>query len=167
MLMRLGYKPAIITEDWKSDRFKKFVEDWALAAASAKALTKVRIAVMQKMQNMGDILGDEVAYFQKFGIECLHEGIGQVYRCLEEVTEEEIDAQIAEDEKNFAGCDKVPEKYHRYAAKIQLAFEKFCEKKNYDGFSANFDAFGDDGRFEQLPILGACNMMVLCSVPSS
>ena len=159
MLMRLGYKPAIITEDWKSDRFKKLVEDWALAAASAKALTKVRIAVMQKMQNMGDILGDEVAYFQKFGIECLHEGIGQVYRCLEEVTEEEIDAQIAEDEKNFAGCDKVPEKYHRYAAKIQLAFEKFCEKKNYDGFSANFDAFGDDGRFEQLPILGACNMM--------
>ncbi len=159
MLMRLGYKPAIITEDWKSDRFKKFVEDWALAAATAKALTKVRIAVMQKMQNMGDILGDERAYFEKFGIECLHEGIGQVYRCLEEVTEEEIDAQIAEDKKNFAGCDEVPEKYHRYAAKIQLAFEKFCAKKNYDGFSANFDAFGDDGRFEQLPILGACNMM--------
>lgn len=159
MLMRLGYKPAIITEDWKSDAFKKFVENWAIAAATAKALTKVRFAVMQKMQNMGDILGDEVAFFQKFGVEVLHEGIGQVYRCLEKVTEEEIDAQIAEDYKNFKVADDLPEKNHRYAAKIQIAFEKFCEKKKYDGFSANFDAFGDDGRFEQLPILGACNMM--------
>ena len=25
MLMRLGYHPAIITEDWKSDKFKEFV----------------------------------------------------------------------------------------------------------------------------------------------
>lgn len=159
MLMRLGVKPAIITEDWKSDNFKTFVGNWAQAAATAKDLRKVRIAVMEKMKNMGDILGDEVAFFRVFGIEVLHEGIGQVYRCLEEVTEEEIDAQIAEDYKNYEVSADIPEKNHRYAAKIQLAFEKFCEQKGYDGFSANFDAFGADGRFEQLPILGACNML--------
>lgn len=91
MLMRLGYHPAIITEDWKSDKFKEFVGNWAMAAGTVNALRKCRLALMQKMQNMGDILGDEVAFFQKFGIEVLHEGIGQVVAELANVTEEEID----------------------------------------------------------------------------
>ena len=32
VLMRCGVKPAIITDDWKSDSFKKFFGDWAYAA---------------------------------------------------------------------------------------------------------------------------------------
>lgn len=159
MLMRLGYEPAIITEDWKSERFKTFVEDWGMAAATARRLCTCRLALMQKMQNMGDILGDEVAFFQTFGIEVLHEGIGQVRACLDEVTEKEVDDQIAADMSNFEIAENLPKANHRYAAKLQLAFEKFMKKKNYDGFSANFMVYEEDGRFEQLPILGACNMM--------
>ncbi len=159
MLMRLGYHPSIITEDWKSDRFKSYVQDWAMAAATAHRLCSVRLACFEKMQNMGDILGDEVAYFQTFGIEMLTEGIGEVVSCMNEVTEAEIDAQIAEDYKNFEVDKNIPEKNHRYAAKLELAFEKFCEEHNYDGFTANFNAFKEDGRFEQIPILGSSNMM--------
>jgi L-arabinose isomerase len=158
MLMRLGYKPAIITEDWKSDRFQTFVEDWAIAANTVRRLKSCRLALMQKMQNMGDILGDEVAYFQKFGIEVLHEGVGQIVSYMDKISESEVDAQIAQDHKNFEVID-VPDKNHRYAAKLQLAFEKFLEAKNYDGFSANFMIYEEDGRLDQLPILGACNMM--------
>ncbi|HWR29940.1 MAG TPA: arabinose isomerase, partial [Negativicutes bacterium] len=109
-------------------------------------------------QNMGDILGDEVAYFQKFGIEVLHEGVGQIVSYMDHISESEIDAQIAVDQKNFEVKD-VPEKNHRYAARLQLAFEKFLEAKKYDGFSANFMIYEEDGRLDQLPILGACNMM--------
>jgi len=158
MLMRLGYKPAIITEDWKNVRFKTFVENWALAANTVRRLKSCRLALMQKMQNMGDILGDEVAYFQRFGIEVLHEGVGQIVRYLDLISESEVDAQIAVDKKNFEVKD-VPEKNHRYAARLQLAFEKFLEAKKYDGFSANFMIYEEDGRLDQLPILGACNMM--------
>jgi L-arabinose isomerase len=159
MLMRLGYNHAIITEDWESDAFHDYFENWSMAAGTAKALCRVRLALMQKMQNMGDILGDEVAFYQKFGIEILHEGIGQVVSCMEQVTEEEIDGQIAEDRKNFEIDPKLTDEVHRYAAKLQIAFEKFCEAKGYDGFSANFNVFKEDGRIRQLPILGACNMM--------
>ena len=159
MLMRLGVEPTIITEDWKSDEFKSFVEDWAQAANTARKLSKVRLALMQKMQNMGDILGDEVAFFRKFGIEVLHEGIGQVVKFMDQVSEAEIDAQVAEDAKNFEIQPDVPVKNHRYAAKLQIAFEKFLASKNYDGFSANFTVFEEDGRIDQLPILGACNML--------
>lgn len=159
MLMRLGYNPAIITDDWKSKNFKTFVQDWAMAAATAQRLCSVRLACFEKMKNMGDILGDEVAYFQKFGIELLHDGIGGVVACMEKVTEAEIDAQIAEDYKNFEVDPNITTENHRYAAKLQLGFEKFCEEKNYDGFSANFDAFKEDGRFDQIPIYGSSNMM--------
>lgn len=159
MFMRMGYKPAIITEDWKSEHFRIFVQDWAMAAATVRSMQKVRFALFEKMKNMGDILGDEVAYFQKFGIEVLHEGIGEILACMDKVTEEEIDAEIAENFKRFEVQADVPEKNHRYAVKMQLGFQKFCEKKNYDGFTANFDAFGEDGRFEQIPILGSSNMM--------
>lgn len=159
MLMRLGYEPAIITEDWKSDAFKSFVADWAQAANAANKMSHVRLALMQKMQNMGDILGDEVAYFQKLGIEVLHEGIGQIVTFMDQVTEAEIDAQIAEDHKNFEVQPDVPEKNHRYAAKLQVALEKFLASKNYDGFSANFTVYEEDGRLDQLPILAASNMM--------
>ncbi len=159
VLMRLGYKPAIITEDWKSDRFKAIVKDWALAAATARRLCSVRLACFEKMKNMGDILGDEFAYFKTFGIELLHEGIGQVVACMGEVTEAEIDEQLALDAKVFEIDPKITRENHRYAAKLQLGFEKFCERKGYDGFSANFDAFKEDGRFEQIPIYGSSNMM--------
>ncbi len=159
MLMRLGVEPAIITEDWKSEAFKSFVEDWAQAANTANKLTKVRLAVMQKMQNMGDIMGDEVAYFRKLGIEVLHEGIGLIVKQMETISEAEIDAQIAEDKKNFEIQADLPEASHRYAAKLQLAFEKFMIENEYDGFSANFTVFGEDGRIDQLPILGASNLM--------
>lgn len=159
MLMRLGYKPAIITEDWRGEYFHTFVEDWTMAAATAHRLCSVRLACFEKMKNMGDILGDEVAYFQKFGIELLHEGIGQVVACMEKVTDAEIDAQLAKDAVNFEVDPNITEENHRYAAKLQLGFEKFCEEKQYDGFSANFDAFKEDGRFDQIPIYASSNMM--------
>lgn len=159
MLLRLGYDPAIITEDWQSEAFCSYVKDWALAAAAVHGLAKTRTACFEKMKNMGDILGDEFAFFKVFGMELLHEGIGSVQACLERVTEQEIDAQIAEDRKNFNIDEKLSEEAHRYAARLQLAFEKYCEEKNYDGFTANFDVFGEDGRFRQLPLLAASNMM--------
>jgi L-arabinose isomerase len=42
---------------------------------------------------------------------------------------------------------------------MQLGFEKFLIDKGYDGFSANFDSFREDGRFEQIGMLAASNLM--------
>ena len=159
MLLRLGVKPAIITEDWQSDNFKNFFADWAVAANTAAAIRKLRIAVMCKMQGMGDIMGDEVAFFRVFGLEVNHEGIGKVYKWLDKVTEKEVDDYIAIDKKNFEIDPKLPAESHRYAARLQLAFEKFLDEGNYVGCSPNFDVYKDDGRIKQLPILGASNML--------
>lgn len=159
MILRLGVEPVIVTEDWESTRFHDFVSDWAAAAMTARELKRLRACVMSKMQGMGDILGDEVAYFRMLGIEVYHEGMGGVVRCIDKVTEAEVDACVALDRQNFEISPELPEASHRYAARLQLAFEKFLDENGYDAFSANFNAYKDDGRISQLPILGATNML--------
>lgn len=159
MLMRIGIKPTIITEDWETDAFKSFFNDWAAAAMTAATMKKMRVSLIEKMQGMGDIMGDEVAFMRKFGIEVNYDGIGEVVKCMKEVTEDQIDEYVAEDKKNFEIAPDLSTERHRYAAKLQIAYEKFCEKYNYDGFSANFNVYREDGRISQLPILGASNML--------
>lgn len=159
MLMRLDIEPAIITEDWESKAFKDYVSDWATAAMTVSSMKSMRVSIIGKMQGMGDIMGDEVAFMHKFGVEVNYDGIGEVYKCMQEVTEEQITDYVMIDHQNFEVSEDLPTDTHRYAAKLQIAYENFCQKFNYDGFSANFNVYREDDRFKQLPILGASNML--------
>jgi len=159
IILRTGIRPTIITEDWKSKNFKSFINDWARAAQTVRYLKKMRIAIFGRMRGMADIVGDDAAFFRKIGPEANHESIGDVYRCMESVSDGEIEAQILEDRKNFTIDPKLSEDSHRYAVRLQLGFEKLLELKDYDGFSANFDVFKEDGRFKQIPMLGASNIL--------
>jgi L-arabinose isomerase len=159
MILQAGIVPTIITDDWQSADFHNFFEDWARAARTASTLKKMRIAVFERMKGMGDIVGDDGVLFRTIGPEINHEGLGQVYEYMQTVTEDEIKAQMAEDRKNFKIDPKLPEKNHHYAVKLQLGFEKLLQQHQYDGFSVNFDAFKEDGRFEQIHMLAASNLM--------
>lgn len=159
MVMRTGIKPAIITEDWKSEAFKSFFADWASAVNTVANLKRMKISIMGRMPGMGDIVGDDAAFFRKFGLEVNHESIGEIYRYMQTVTPDEISAQIDVDKANFEIDPKLPVESHRYAAALQLAFEKFLVDKGYDGFSAQFSVYKEDGRFKQLPMLGASNLL--------
>ena len=159
VLMRCGYKPAIITDDWKADSFKSFVGDWAQAANTAARLKNTKLAIFSRMHNMGDIMGDDAALGRIFGVEANHETIGPVVRLMESTTDAEIDALIAEDRKNFKIAPDLPEEDHRYAARLQLGFEKFLIEHGYLGFSQFFNIYKEDGRLRQLPILGGSNLL--------
>ena len=159
VLMRLGMKPAVITEDWKNPRFTQFFADWAQAAATVAQLQKTKVAIFSRMHNMGDIIGDDAALCRKFGVEANFETIGPVYRLMEETTEKEIDDQIAEDKKNFKIDPNLPVENHRYAARMQIGFEKFLIANGYDGFSQFFNIYKEDGRLKQLPILGGSSLL--------
>jgi L-arabinose isomerase len=149
----------VISEDWKSNNFKSFVSDWARAAQAACALRKMKVAVFGKMHGMGDTLSDEAAFTRVIGPEVNREYIGQVVRNMEEVTEKEIDAQVAADKKNFKVDPGMPPDRHRYAVRLQLGFKKLLEDGGYGAFSAHFDVFKGDGRFKQIPMLAASNLM--------
>lgn len=159
VLMRCGIKPAIITDDWQSGDFKRFFEDWAQAANTAAGLKKTKVALFGRMHNMGDILGDDAAFCRKFGVEANFETIGPVYALMEQVTAAEIAAQIEEDKRNFTLDPKLPGESHRYAARMQIAFEKFLIAGGYDGFSQFFNIYKEDGRLKQLPILAGSSLL--------
>ena len=160
MIMRMGTQNHhIITEDWQSDNFKQYFSDWALAANTAARLRRMKAAIFGRMHNMGDILGDDAAFYRVFGLEVNQVTIGPVLRNMEAATEAEIDALIEEDKKNFEIDPSLPEESHRYAAKMQYGFEKYLIDNGYEGFSQFFDIYKEDGRLSQLPILGASNLM--------
>lgn len=159
VLMRCGVNPAIITDDWKAESFKSFFADWAQVANTYMRMKRTKVAIFGRMHNMGDIMGDDAAVCRKFGVEANHETIGPVYYNMEAVTEAEVDAQVEEDRKNFHIDPKLPVDKHRYAARLQLGFEKFLKDNGYEGFSQYFNIYKEDGRFSQIPILASSNLL--------
>jgi len=159
MLYHAGVRPAVVTEDWQSEEFKSFVGDWARAAKTAGELKRMRIASFGRMKGMGDIVGNDEIMLRVLGPEVNFEGIGDVRKRMDRVTEKEIDAQVAEDSRNFAIDPRLPSENHRYAARLQLGIQQFLKEFGYDGYSANFGVFEEDGRFTQIPMLAASNLM--------
>src|SRR5699024_6416482 len=68
-------------------------------------------------------------------------------------------AQVQVERDRFAVDEDMPEKNLRYAAKMYLGFKNFLEKGGYAGFSAHFDVFKGDGRFEQIHMMAGSNLM--------
>lgn len=149
----------VISADWKSDEFKSFVGDWSRAAQTAATLKRMRIASIGKMHGMGDTLSDEAAFTRVIGPEVNREYMGEVHRMMESITDDEISAQIEIERNRFEVDEDMPEKNLRYAVRMYLGFKKFLEEHNYQGFSAHFDTFKGDGRFEQINMLAASNLM--------
>jgi L-arabinose isomerase len=149
----------VISADWKSDEFKNYVGDWAKAAQTAAALKRMRIASIGKMHGMGDTLSDEAAFTRIIGPEVNREYIGEVYRLMESVSDEEIDERMIIERNRFDVDEDMPEKNLRYAVRMYLGFRTFLEENKYQGFSTHFDTFKGDGRFEQINILAASNLM--------
>lgn len=149
----------VISADWKSKEFKDFVSEWAAAAMVAAALKRMKIASFGKMHGMGDTLSDEAAFTRIIGPEVNREYMGDIYRQMEQVEDGEIDAQIEIEKKRFAIDADMPDSNLRYAVRMYLGFRKFLIKNKYSGFSAHFDTFSGDGRFEQINMLAASNLM--------
>lgn len=159
MLRTTGDKFEVISADWKSDEFKSYVGDWARAAQASSALKKMKIASIGKMHGMGDTLSDEAAFTRIIGPEVNREYIGQIYRNMEAVSEEAIDEQMQIEKERFEVDEEMPEENLRYAVRMYLGFKAFLEDGEYAGFSAHFDTFKGDGRFEQINMLAASNLM--------
>ncbi|MEL7835074.1 L-fucose/L-arabinose isomerase family protein [Fodinibius sp. Rm-B-1B1-1] len=159
ILRTCGDNFEVISADWKSDEFEDYVGDWAHAAQAASELRQMKIASIGKMHGMGDTLSDEAAFTRIIGPEVNREYMGQVFRNMESVSKEEVESQMAIERDRFDVDDDMPDENFRYAVRMYLGFKKFLEDGNYRGFSAHFDTFKGDGRFEQINMLAASNLM--------
>lgn len=158
-IVRGGFKCQFFAGNRHEQRFVDFVKDFAKAAQTRKFLRSMRTAIIGRMQGMGDILADDMALLSRIGPESCHETIGSVYSRMLTVTKNEIECQIEKDKGIFDIDPKLSYESHAEAVKTYLGFKKFLEDKGYDAFTAHFDVFGDDGRFKQLPLYAASNLM--------
>lgn len=139
--------------------FVEFVEDFAKACYTRTKLNNMRTGVFSRMCGMGDILTDGMAFLNKIGPETCHDTIGSVYSRMQKVSSKEIDAIIALDHERFDVDPKLSKESHEIAVRTYLGFKAYLEDMQYDAFTAHFDQFGDDGRFRQLPLYAASNLL--------
>ena len=159
ILMRLGISYQVYAGSRYSDDFQEFVKDFGKAAQALNELRSMRIGVLGRMQGMGDILTDELALFQKLGVEICHDSLGAVHDYMKELTKEEIEEEINADKERFVVDAQLSHQSHEIAVAEYLGFKKYVEENAYQGFTAHFDLFGEDGRFRQLPLYGASRLL--------
>jgi L-arabinose isomerase len=159
-LVRTGRPFSVITSDWRSPEFAQSFEDWARAAQAVTSLRETRIALLgYPMNGMGDILSDPPALLRRIGPTIVAEDLGGLVRRMEAVGDGDIDAVLTRHADLFQVDPALPRERHAYAARLELAIRAMLEERGYRGFSFHFDSIGGDGRFEQLPLLAASDLM--------
>jgi L-arabinose isomerase len=78
---------------------------------------------------------------------------------IDGVSDAEVDAVIDRHREQFEIASDLPRERHAYAARFELALRSLLDEKGYPGFSFHFDSIGGDGRFRQLPLLAASDLM--------
>lgn len=159
VLHRLNIKYQVFAGNRNEQRFLDFVEVFGKAAQAASALRRMRTAVFSRMQGMGDVLTDDLAFFSKVGPEFCHDTIGSVYSQMIAVSEKEVAEQIEADYERFEVDPKLTPESHSEAVRIYLGFRRYLKMHGYDAFTAHFDQFKSDGRFRQLPLYAASRLL--------
>jgi L-arabinose isomerase len=159
-LIRAGVPFSVITGDWRSDEFARDFEDWARAAQAVTTLRRSRIALLgYPMNGMGDIRYDPPAMLRRLGPTVVAEDLGGLVGRIEAVGDRDVDALLERHAANFEVAPDLPRERHAYAARMELAIRGMLSDGGYQGFSFHFDSIGGDGRFEQLPLLAASDLM--------
>lgn len=159
MIVRSGFACQFFAGERHDPRLVRFVEDFARAAMTYRALRKMKVGVLSRMSGMGDILIDDMTFFKNVGVEICNYTIGSVYSRMQEVTKREIDLQIEKDHASFVIDHKLTYDSHAEAVKMYLGFKRWLTDKGFGAFTAHFDIFGDDRRFRQLPLYAASQLM--------
>ena len=159
-IVRAGLPFSVITGDWQSAEFAHAFEDWARAAQAVTELRRTRIGLLgYPMNGMGDILYDPPSLLRRIGPTIVSEDLGPLVNRIDAVSDASIEAVLARHAEVFDVASDLPRERHAYAARFEVAIRGLLEDKGYAGFSFHFDSIGGDGRFKQLPLLAASDLM--------
>ena len=159
-LLRAGVPFSVITDDWRSGSFRTSFGSWARAAMTVTALKATKIALFgYPMNGMGDVLYDPPSLMRRIGPMVVHENLGDLYRKMQKVSDADVEELVALHHQRFEVSPDLPAAAHAYAARMELAIRSMLEEGGYSGFAFHFEPAGKDGRFEQLPLLAASDLM--------
>lgn len=159
-LLRAGIPYSVVTEEWRSDAFLEAFASWARAARTVTSLKATKIALFgYPMNGMEDVLYDPTALLRRIGPTVANENLGDVLVRMQAVEADRVEQVRARHAEQFEIDPDLPPERHAYAIRFELALRDLLEDGGYRGFSVHFEPVGRDGRFEQLPLLAASNLM--------
>ena len=158
-LLRLNKNYIVVTGDWHSKEFKQKIATFSSAAKAVKKMKDTKIAVFGQMPGMGDILINPHTFMQQFGTRVDHCNIGLIAQKMDKVQDKEIKELVTINHQNFDIDPKLTLESEQYACRFQIAVEQFLEENKYNAWSMYFDQPGLDGRFKQIHIMAASNLM--------
>ena len=138
------------------------VGSWVRGAAGWAATHELRLARFgDNMRNVAVTEGDKTEAELRFGVSVNTWGVNDLVRAVDEVSEADVDALVAEYEDLY---DVVPELRKdgdrhaslRYAARQEIALETFLESVGAKAFTTNFEDLGD---LRQLPGIAVQRLM--------
>ena len=153
---RLGIKREVVSGYYKHADVIERVRHFAQAAVAVDFGRGMRVAMFGN--NMRDVAvtdGDRVESEIKYGWNVNYYGIGDLCDIISGITDEEIDAKMAEYTEKYAmNTDNLAAV--REQAKYEAALEKFLARENISAFT---DTFQDLHGLSQLPGIAAQNIM--------
>ena len=159
-MVRAGRRFAVLTDDWKSDRFREDVARWARAARAVTAWRSLKIGVFgYAMNQMGDIRVDESALVRSLGPQIDFLAPGDLFREMQTVPAEDIAKLRAGEDDRFEIDPRLSDEERDDHARMQLAIQRMLDERGYRAYSTHFDAIGEDGRFARLPLAAASALM--------
>lgn len=159
---RLRIPRKVAVGHWQDPETLDSIGLWMRTAVAFTESSNIKVARFgDNMRNVAVTEGDKVEAEIKFGWSINGYGIGDLVEYVDKVTEEEIDALMAEYERlyDFAEDCKLPGAKRdavRYQAKIEVGLRKFLEEGNFSAFTTNFEVLHG---LKQLPGLAVQHLM--------
>ncbi|WP_327096701.1 L-fucose/L-arabinose isomerase family protein [Nocardia vinacea] len=150
----------VVTDDWRTPEFAVRVDRWARAARAVTAWRSLKVGVFgYAMNDMGDIRVDENALLRALGPEISFVAPGDLYRGCQAVTDDDVAALMAWEDREFVIDPALTGAEREDHARMQIAIERILTDRGYGAYSTHFDAIGEDGRFQRLPLAAASSLM--------
>jgi len=156
--MRLRKPRKIIAGHWQDDKVRKRLGDWmrtAIGVAVSKNMKVMRFG--DNMRQVAVTEGDKVEAQIKLGWQVNTWAVGDLVREMNNVTESEIDALVAEYKSSYdIATDNIDA--IRYQAREEIAIKNMLDREGCRAFTNTFeDLYG----MEQLPGLASQHLMSL------
>lgn len=159
VIARMGVNCVFYAGSRRDGALLRFVEDFGKAAMTLRAMKRMRIGVIGKLPGMGDVITDDMAIYRCLGPELVYDSIGTVRRFCAAVSDGSVQAQMEADRAVFDMDPALPAAVHAEAARMYLGLRDYLTASGLSGYTLHYGECGEDGRFTQLPLLAASNLL--------
>ncbi len=160
MLSRRGKAYAIAAGHYPESDVVAKAARLVRAAAGAASLKGSRVGTIGgSFDGMGDFLISDEELAERFGVTAVYSDGAELARLGEEVTDAEIDAEIAKDMESCKVLAPFSRESHAKTVRNCLAVRKWLEKEKLDAFTVNFREIRPENGLRVMPFMEACKAM--------